>query len=136
MKEGTFMWALEQMKKKELLTIGERGWYCELCNGEITYSYKKNDFLIKDKGLTVEELENTNWKIYKEDWNLSGRQAIVNGRLQSYNGQDLYQKDDIKTFIEKVKEDIEKEWSDDKCAQHILNASIVKQIIEKRAGDL
>ncbi len=94
-------------------------WDFEICDFK-----KLNKFII--------ELD---WKIFKQDWRLADEEKMLFSRAittidQNYKGEGkgLFLAKDIKTFIQKVKEDIDKEST--------IAGDIAKTYLDKRAGDL
>ncbi len=100
---------------------------------------------IETKGITLPYVQATDWEIYKEeatearkkaeeqyfdsDWNLSHYRMFMD---HPYARSDnfMYFEEDIKTFIQKVKEDLNKEYGD------YMNMPMMLEIIDKRVGDL
>jgi len=87
-----------------------------------------------NQNITLLDIEATDWQIYEEDnWNLADKQHPMNCD---------FNKDDIKTFIQKVKEDIENEKVPDdykeefSAGQYNNGISKIIKILDKRAGDL
>ena len=78
--------------------------------------------------LDLTDLEGTDWEIYEEEdnWNLAD---------EMLNGETI--RDQIRLFIQKVKEDFEEEnklrW---KKPGSLLETEKINEIIDKRAGDL
>jgi len=82
--------------------------------------------------VSPEMTEATDWEIYEEEdnWNL-GSKGIDGSSLIGWK----YTTQNIKTFISKVKEDVEKKDRDQKTMLDFSYGDVF-EIIDKRAGDL
>ena len=92
-------------------------------NGRLTFTDSNFDNLPFQE-ITNNDI-NINWELFEEEdnWNLA----------DNYFNEDLFAKDEIKTFIQKVKEDVKKK--SDGMTNAIYHNTLFK-IIDKRAGDL
>jgi len=80
-------------------------------------------------GLDIDQI------VKKDNWNLADKSFIPSMDEGVY----LHPKD-VKTFIQKVKEDIDKLWFDNtkttEWDEYILDNEVIKEILDKRTGDL
>lgn len=65
----------------------------------------------------------------KDTWNLEQQRYLPYQELK--RTESVFKMSDIRTFIQKVKEDIE-----NKSHQELINEFVIKKILDKRAGDL
>ena len=132
------MEAVKEMKKGKKVRNDKCAW-------DDSYYFKKDESIFFYSGRTKKEEKpefylldfEAKWKIYKEEdnWNLADKRFFPSGT----NG--ACEIEAIKTFIKKVKEDVEntgmicpncKTIDKPKCVEVIG----IKEIIDKRAGDL
>ena len=113
-------WAVAQMNEDK--KVRRKSWdkraYMYVLDRKFMMQYVSG---LKQEDLDYDKVNATDWEIYEEEdnWNLADN---------NFN-RDLFAKTEIKTFIQKVKEDIE----------HILGPgtfAVVDKIIDKRAGNL
>ena len=103
-------------------------YYMELEEGIIIFKGKKDNKLWGVQNISTEDVDSLKWEIYEEEkkWNLADKRPI------SIDG--------IKTFIQKVKEDITEEMGKYIIPNLYLEKNSwrkrIQEIIDKRAGDL
>jgi len=126
---ANFMQAIKWMKEGKKVRR-EPQWH------DVYYALKDDNEIIKqnfhdDILLDLRDIEATDWEIYEEEWNLADEKYIES------NDRKFKTIEDIKTFIQKVKEDIDKEnllrW---KKPGGLLDDKKFNEIIDKRAGKL
>ena len=111
------------------------------------YTFSENDRVITNSTspylkVNIVDMEATDWEIYEEEdnWNLGDKtwntfEKLCGGIKKEVPCDPSYcHNDDIKTFIQKVKEDMMKKLEDGSGER--LDSSEFKEIIDKRAGDL
>ena len=125
------MWAAKEMKKGKKVrrsNYGERV-SIEIKGNWIYYSQGTKDIFKTD----LKDIEATDWEIYeKVVWNLAvERKKVLTNEFRIYDECILsIRLDHFKTFIQKVKEDVKKIWTDK------IDYEEFNQVIDKRAGKL
>lgn len=133
MKEG------KKVRRKIWTTMGR-------CKDEGRYTYTSSEYnrFRNQKGdeitISYEQVFAGDWEIYEEedDWNLADKKkTTINGTVCEWNTKDFPLKCrsvlldyDVKKFIEKVKEDINKSNIPYDCTSYLT------EILDKRMGDL
>ncbi len=120
-----FMEAVKAMKEGKKINR-------PLWNGHTTYLEDMPCFGIRiktefsDAGISLEDIESTDWEIYKEEdnWNLADEISPHDSMKTT---------EAIKTFIQKVKGDVDKLHPNKASLSVVLD---MVKIIDKRAGDL
>lgn len=96
--------------------------------GRLIWNYKQNNVI--NERLYLEDIEATDWEIYEEEdnWNLADTLQIPHKNLDIK----YFKLIDIKTFIQKVKEDIMDKDGD----EFRIDKRDAHKIIDKRSGNL
>lgn len=76
----------------------------------------------------IDDYEATDWEIYEEDI------RTLADKVFDRNGQRVYKERDVKTFIQKVKDDISV-WTKKHGHESVIREYVIKTL-DKRAGDL
>lgn len=127
-----FKQAVKWMKEGKKVRVGTS---CAIHSIEDSDTIKwrhKTEPAVDRYTILASDVQSTDWEIYeeKDNWNLADK-LLVRSRVESRIGTYAH-KSDIKTFIQKVKEDIDKviDKYDDTSTRQL------NEIIDKRAGDL
>ena len=128
------MEAVKAMKEGKKVKTGlwGRGAYVFLKDENIVFQNNKPFFELD----IIDELKATDWEIYKgeDNWNLAG--CTIMDYTDMKGEGPLIKKEDIKTFIQKVKEDVRKKKRYLTDAYLYMDCGDINEILDKRAGDL
>jgi len=132
-KQGTFMWAVEQMKLGKKVRM--KSWDKHICierqpvlnsicfKDDIVWSTHKENVQ-----LTMFLIEATDWVVVDDDkdWNLADKEVTGTHNFKRVNYNE-YIKEDVKKCRDLILEDINIDYT---------SMYVIKQIINKRFGDL
>lgn len=130
-----FMQAIQEMKKGK--KVRRNGWNLE-SNPYI--KCKENTRFLEfyeasgrsEFEIGIGDIESDDWEIVEDDWKLSDERYLPNQELIRIAS--VFKLRDIKTFIQKIKEDITEEVK--RCNYASPPLDKIEEIIDKRAGNL
>ena len=124
-----FMWAVARMKDgKKIKTEKYNDMHLYMLEGDDSICHSKTHRELSKGHLINHIIEGLDWEIYEEEdnWNLADHKDSDGSFFPS----------EVKTFIQKVKEDIDKCIDETNTIGERATKITMKRVIDKRAGDL